>query len=150
MRALSLHQPWAQAVVLDEKSIETRSWQTSYRGPLAIHATKSMRHAQASDDQLERPSLVAEFTPIPLGALVGSVYLYDCLPVEEVRDDLSGTEFRWGDYSDGRFAWLLHRARVLPRPIPCRGALGLWRLSDELSARVEREAVEPGMIKVTG
>lgn len=38
MKALTLHQPWASLVALGVKRIETRSWSTSYRGALAIHA----------------------------------------------------------------------------------------------------------------
>lgn len=40
MKALSLTQPWASLVAVGAKRIETRSWRTSYRGPLAIHAAK--------------------------------------------------------------------------------------------------------------
>ena len=35
MKAISLWQPWASAVALGSKRVETRSWSTSYRGPLA-------------------------------------------------------------------------------------------------------------------
>ena len=38
MKSLSLWQPWASLVALGIKTVETRSWATSYRGPLAIHA----------------------------------------------------------------------------------------------------------------
>lgn len=38
MKALTLHQPWASLIALGYKTIETRSWATSHRGPLAIHA----------------------------------------------------------------------------------------------------------------
>ena len=38
MKALTLHQPWASLIAIGAKKIETRSWATSYRGPLAIHA----------------------------------------------------------------------------------------------------------------
>lgn len=38
--ALTLWQPWASLVAWEEKRIETRSWSTSYRGPLVIHAAK--------------------------------------------------------------------------------------------------------------
>lgn len=38
MKALTLHQPHATLVALGVKAIETRSWSTPYRGPLAIHA----------------------------------------------------------------------------------------------------------------
>lgn len=40
MKALSLTQPWATLVAIGAKKIETRSWSTSYRGPVAIHASK--------------------------------------------------------------------------------------------------------------
>lgn len=39
-KMLTLHQPWASLVAVGRKRIETRSWSTSYRGPLAIHAAK--------------------------------------------------------------------------------------------------------------
>lgn len=39
MRVISLRQPWATLVSLGAKSRETRSWYTSYRGPIAIHAS---------------------------------------------------------------------------------------------------------------
>ena len=37
-KALTIKQPWASAVAFAGKDIENRSWQTPYRGPLAIHA----------------------------------------------------------------------------------------------------------------
>lgn len=40
MKTLTLTQPWSQLVALQKKRIETRSWPTSYRGRLAIHAAK--------------------------------------------------------------------------------------------------------------
>lgn len=42
MRALTLHQPWASLVAVGVKTIETRGWSTTYRGPLLIHAAKTM------------------------------------------------------------------------------------------------------------
>ena len=40
MRAISLWQPWATAIAVGVKQIETRHWKTDYRGPIAIHAAK--------------------------------------------------------------------------------------------------------------
>jgi hypothetical protein len=40
--ALFLTEPWASLVALGEKRTETRSRHTPYRGPLAIHAAKSL------------------------------------------------------------------------------------------------------------
>lgn len=40
IRALSLHQPWATLIASGKKTVETRRWHTSYRGPLLICAAK--------------------------------------------------------------------------------------------------------------
>lgn len=42
MKALTLTQPWATLVATGAKLIETRSWYTAYRGPLAIHAARTI------------------------------------------------------------------------------------------------------------
>jgi activating signal cointegrator 1 len=42
MKCLTLTQPYAQLIALEQKHIETRSWPTNYRGPLAIHAGKGL------------------------------------------------------------------------------------------------------------
>lgn len=42
MKALSIRQPWAWAIVNGHKTIENRTWATTYRGPLLIHASKSL------------------------------------------------------------------------------------------------------------
>lgn len=46
MTALTLWQPWATLVALGEKKFETRSWTTGFRGPLAIHAAKTIDHLE--------------------------------------------------------------------------------------------------------
>ena len=40
MKALTLWQPFAMFIEKGCKEVETRSWYTDYRGPLAIHAAK--------------------------------------------------------------------------------------------------------------
>jgi len=40
MKALSLRQPWAWAVISRGKRIDNRTWNTFFRGPLLIHAAK--------------------------------------------------------------------------------------------------------------
>lgn len=42
MKAITIKQPWATLIALGEKRFETRSWQTKYRGPIAIHAGKTI------------------------------------------------------------------------------------------------------------
>ena len=40
MYALTIHQPWAWAIMAGIKRVENRTWRTSHRGPLVIHAGK--------------------------------------------------------------------------------------------------------------
>jgi hypothetical protein len=39
---------------------------------------------------------------------------------------VSGNEYQYGYYSEGRFAWALIDVKRLPTPIPAKGQLGLW------------------------
>lgn len=39
MRALTVHQPWAAAIVDGRKRVENRPWHTAHRGPLLLHTS---------------------------------------------------------------------------------------------------------------
>jgi hypothetical protein len=45
---------------------------------------------------------------------------------------LTDQERAFGDYTPGRFAWLLANVKALPEPIPAKGALGLWNYEGAL------------------
>lgn len=135
---LTLTQPWATLVAIGAKRIETRSWSTPYRGPLAIHAAKgwSRYDTLLCFDEPFRSALVAGgiTTPgdLPLGAVVATCRLVACVPTTGIErtpavDWISDAEMELGDLSDGRYAWLLADVVALPEPIPARGSLGLWR-----------------------
>lgn len=133
--ALSLTQPWASAMALGVKRIETRSWSTALRGPLAIHASKGMP-VWAKDFALvdAYPYLHHEPEWFPRGAIVATAILADVVPVERLRAGLSEREAFFGDYSDGRFGWIFEDVRAVGTPIPCNGALGIWTLKPETRA----------------
>lgn len=134
VRALTLRNPWADLVVDGRKRIETRGWQTRYRGWLLIHVSGSrMTPAEraASED-------LGAFPVSAHGALIGAAWLMGCVPTESIRDSISARELRSGDYSAGRFAWLLTDARRWS-PIDARGALGLWRPDTRLGVEIHPE-----------
>ena len=97
MKALTLTQPWATLVALGEKRIETRSWSTSYRGRLAIHAAKGLGPVGGKDglrrlvNQEPFKSALRSFPGfwgetggvsrpvLPLGAVVAVVNLRGCV-----------------------------------------------------------------------
>jgi len=86
-RALTIRQPWASLIALGVKTIETRSWSTRYRGPLAIHAGKAPTSFAAAADPWRR--LAAEtgqarpWYEVTLGAVVAVADLVDVVPMLE-------------------------------------------------------------------
>lgn len=132
-RGLSLTQPWAQLVVMGQKQYETRSWGTPYRGLLAIHASKGFP-AEARVLVHDYPFTGALHClpgDLPLGAIIGTVELVGCqVMTGEEYMQMSRKELAFGDWSEGRYAWALKNPKVLPEPIPYKGALGLWKVPD--------------------
>lgn len=131
MKALSLLQPWASLVIMGAKTIETRSWQTTYRGELLIHASSGKSGALiAQEDPFKK--YIADFNSLPFGAIIGKVNLVDIIPVDalplsnRIINKLSLEERAFGDYTKSRFAWLLEDAEMFENIIPVRGSLGLW------------------------
>ena len=131
MKALSLLQPWASLVVIGAKKIETRGWQTKHRGKLLIHASRGKAGSIfASESPFKK--YIQDFTKLPFGAIIGKVTLTDIIRTEELfLDDtemnrLTMEEKAFGDYSSGRYAWILEEPVQFEEPIPARGSLSLW------------------------
>lgn len=87
MKAITLWQPWASLVALGEKKIETRSWATNYRGPIAIHAAKNSNYspeAWAADDHFTSVLLQSKkpwpqiWDFMPLGKVIAVAELVNC------------------------------------------------------------------------
>lgn len=144
MKGLTLTQPWATLVAIGAKSIETRSWYTSYRGPIAIHAAKGFPR-DAMRLCLEQPFLDALYPAgfvgagaLPVGAIVAIANLVDCLPTAftKIPEARLLSEQAFGNFEHGRYAWWLLDVRRLPEPIPCKGALGLWTVPVEIESRI--------------
>ena len=149
---LSLWQPWATAITLGSKRIETRHWYTPHRGPLAIHAAK--RWTLAERALLHEPQWIGALQPVvrdmpflSLGAIVAVCELVDCRRVESLSDgelhcallpvwDTEGlhewSEHDMGNFAPGRFGWMLSNVRSLEVPIPYRGMQGLFDVPDDV------------------
>jgi hypothetical protein len=160
-RALTLTQPWASLIAVGAKGLETRGWRTAHRGLLAIHAAKGFPADARSlclpaSGPLRSPFRAAlqaaGYNPpvwdgrryttgdLPLGAVVATAELVVVMRTTDprLRAKLSEQERAFGDFSPGRYAWVLGNVRPLPEPIPAKGALGLWQWHDapaELAGR---------------
>lgn len=134
MKAVTIWQPWASLVACGLKKYETRSWNTSYRGPLLIHAAK--RPPRRDDwgdngDEIVKAlhSIGIETTEgMPVGCALCTVYLVNVFSVEDAITNglISDQEKAFGDYSPGRYAWVLVNLVKLPEPIPMKGERRLW------------------------
>ena len=52
--ALTLHAPWAWAVVQGIKTVENREWATNHRGPIFVHAGRSFDSDVVAGELLAR------------------------------------------------------------------------------------------------
>ncbi len=129
-KGLTLYQPWAILTVLGEKRVETRSWRTSYRGPIAIHASRRFPTYARTLAETD-PYYVTALGKYPvdrvaLGDIIGTVVL---VGIQRTQDVMVGAkEKAFGDYEPDRWAWLLSDPVLFDEPMPWKGALGLWRI----------------------
>lgn len=117
MRTLSIRQPWAWLIVNGHKDVENRDWTTAWRGPLLIHASKTLvqrNYREEADSVADEFGIeVPALEVIERGGIVGVARLVDC-----VVDHPS----RW---FTGEVGLVLADARPLPLH-PCKGALGFF------------------------
>jgi hypothetical protein len=150
-KVLSLDQPWATLVAIGAKKVETRSWETLYRGELLIHATRNypvsrrgLRFDEPFYGVLWRAGIKPDM-PLPLGAILASVDLADCWLIQQgavpnIPELVTSTGFvpvfeperSFGNYAPGRFGWVFSNTRKLPTPIPARGCQKLWTWEGQL------------------
>lgn len=135
---LSLRQPWAWAIMHAGKTIENRTWETSYRGHFWLHASKTMSREEyrAGVEQIEeRCSLpVPSFWAMVRGAIVGRVTLTGIKHIDEVRVAGDEAERRPllnlyhpdpGAWATGPWCFMLENPLPLDPILPCSGRQ-LW------------------------
>lgn len=156
MKVITLWQPWAWLIFVimkfvspqrPVKRIETRSWNTNYRGRVAIHAARFKKIAPEAYREI-RQALGAAGADVAVlqldyleygipadqfGSVIGTVEIADCVPIEQ----LYGTPFdtplerACGDWSPGRYGWILSDPILFEKPIPATGRQGLWNWEEE-------------------
>lgn len=115
MKALSIKQPWAWAIVTGQKDIENRNWNTKFRGRFLVHASKG--YDRTAPEHLKKGyehDYAAGLYSAQLGGIIGSVEIVDV-----VEKSLS-------PWFQGKYGF------VLDRPIrckfkPCKGQLGFFK-----------------------
>ncbi len=122
LKALSIQQPWADAILRLGKDVENRTWPLRYRGPILIHAGKKydregeqfIREHEMEDLAITPPDFYKRARK-RCGGIVGLVEISDC------------RGFSRSPWFVGPYGFFLWRAQALPF-FPCRGSLGLFNL----------------------
>jgi hypothetical protein len=142
MKALSISQPWAWAILHAGKRIENRDWKPPkwiIGQTIAIHAAKSWDENaaefidKASGEILVVPELAKLCPPYRkdhiAGAIVGTCKIHSVI---ENAEDAPLLQEGWfmGDYG-----WVLHDVKLLEHPVPCRGALGFWDVPPDVNKK---------------
>jgi activating signal cointegrator 1 len=129
MKAITVRQPWASLIAAGVKTIDTRPRPTSYRGRVAIHAGRDERaigHGVGPYQTWTEPGdprawacqvwqpIETKFV-LPLGAVVASAVLSDCLPIYGSGDfqTLRETE-RYLYLAEAGTLWIESRGHVSP------------------------------------
>ena len=154
MKAITLHQPWASLIACGLKTIETRNWpppRALIGQRIAIHAAKARAGAGQLHPATHRAILdlygIGWGDRIPLGVVVATARLADVRKVTQnprlrgwepdhryvlTTDHFSTPEHReveidpWGDFSLGRWLWMLTDVQQIEPPMPARGRQRLW------------------------
>jgi ASCH domain len=149
MRALTIQQPWADAIVLGPKRVENRSWPAPRRligQEVALHAGKKIdRHADFPPGCLWmampecRPFMSRLGMVLAVATLTGCHRASDC----GGRDRQDGRRLPRRGCSPwsmpDQYHWEFDDIRPLADPVPCKGAQRLWRLPEDVEAAVRAQ-----------
>jgi hypothetical protein len=151
MKAITIWQPWASLIAIGAKQYETRSWATSYRGQIAIHAAKkdiykimgdlpfdvvsgvfkAFYEAYKIEGQAQKLMEEAQGYIIATAELVNCHRITNRLSFRENEktisiQEMSEQELLFGDWTPGRYAWELANVKILDKPVPAKGQQRLW------------------------
>ena len=132
MKALTIKQPWADAIVHGEKRTENRTW----LAPSRYIGTRILIHAGLTGD---RRAALSGVRPGPdvRGAILGVATLASC---HFDGDGCSENCATWGQRDV--FHWQLVDVAALVAPVPAKGKLGFWTPTPDAIAAIEAVQAE--------
>ena len=140
MKAITLWQPWCSLLAIGPKKYETRSWKTKHRGWIAIHAALRFdRLITDAHQRFEKELKEMGIEPIfntPRGAVVAVakltqiVFCGSTFPL--LIKDRAPEILKYGDYSQGRYAWIFSEIIPVEPAIPATGGQRIWNWEREI------------------
>lgn len=134
MKVLSVHQPWAGLIAVGLKTGETRTWSTSHRGDLAIHATLSKSRDREREFLKTRygKRLRDRLWPDECsyhGAIICVVTVTGCDPMLPIYPESSRAALC--DPYPKAWVWWLENVRAVKPCILAPGRQRIWTLEDK-------------------
>lgn len=126
IKAISIRQPWADLIVSGLKDIENRTWNTTHRGKLLIHASQTFdREAwRWVKDRFPDINLtLLDTADDHRGAIIGEVDLVDCMH-PGLRVPSSSP---W--WQEGQYGLLLKNPKPIG-PYPYSGKLSIFNVDE--------------------
>ncbi len=138
MKALTVCQPYAFLLLLPDgdprkKRVENRNWITHHRGEFAIHAGLSKDWLDSDDSLSEK-----EKSELVFGAVLGIGVISDCISLEKARTLHYSHPLGWVKdhrHTSGPYLWIIEHTQKLIKPVPARGAQGLWNWDEPAGCR---------------
>jgi hypothetical protein len=122
VKALSIRQPWAWAILFAGKNIENRVWRTNFRGRILVHASKGLTDKEfgnASAFIFDRFKIqLPDPDSLPRGAIVGAR----------------------SEWFVGPHGFVLTDPKAIERPVLCRGQQGIFVVPNDVAASVREAA----------
>lgn len=155
---LSIRQPYAQWIVLGTKRFECRTWNTSFRGRIWIHASskspgRDVTDAISDDEYVTNAAFdagwfrSADLKELPRSAVIGSVEVVAVHAAGSIRHRLSALDQAMcGHIGDDAFLWELENPQMIEPVTDVNGKLNLWPLPEAVArsaAKAKTLAVPP-------
>lgn len=147
LKALSVKLPWAWLMFQVDrpdiivKDIENRSYATSWRGTIAIQASKKFtaEDVYSAQDFIYSRSVGAIELPSRkdleqyAGRIIGTVDIMDCIHGEDLTI--------LSPWFVGPYGWVLKNPLNLGTPIPCRGRIDpiLWDVPADVLLEINKQ-----------
>ena len=133
MKTITVKQPWASLMFIGEscKDVENRTWKTSVRGRVLIHAASNpvsfhnpnQIFTQEQYDAI--PDKIQSFCT-KNSVIIGSVEIVDCV----INHDSIWAEKTIGGEKP-TYNWILANPILFDKPIPAKGKLSFWDFNME-------------------
>lgn len=127
IRAITICQPWAWAIIAGHKRFENRTWRTEYTGPLVIHSSKSDGWMLQGMQFLRKLKITPLRAELEFGKVLGVVDLVDCVRPAEAGGD---------PFASGPYCFKLANPRRLTVPVAMRGMQGIYSMEASIVAEL--------------